>query len=382
MKLLADKWRVRWNDDTAFYGYRWFGWALAGLALTLPGRAPANLPGEAGLLLLLGAITVAATAMAQSYVRLARQRPIVMTLDLLIGVLVVWLSGGSALPFMPYALGALVLPALLGGWRGALIAGGGFAALDSGALVLRALGRGGAISPSELVLRALVPLLFGAAWLLMRRLLADNTRSGAAVDAPPMGASSRRPSPSDADERFVRLSALADRGQEARVSPERANHPRGAPTQLQSFSRSDAARHAIFDLAPGESLSFLAALEQLRVSFARQEGVAVQLTTQGTACPLSGAQHSVLLRVAQEALMNVYQHAHAHTVLMMVTYEPQAVTLSVQDDGVGLLDGTFERPGMHALRAVRYRLAELDGHLAVFEGEGGGVTLRATLPLG
>ncbi|NTV63260.1 MAG: ATP-binding protein, partial [Oscillochloris sp.] len=38
------------------------------------------------------------------------------------------------------------------------------------------------------------------------------------------------------------------------------------------------------------------------------------------------------------------------------------------------------RPGMHSLRAVRYRLAELDGQFAVFESESGGVTVRATLP--
>jgi hypothetical protein len=30
---------------------------------------------------------------------------------------------------------------------------------------------------------------------------------------------------------------------------------------------------------------------------------------------------------------------------------------------------------------VRYRLSELEGQLAVFEHESGGVTLRATLPL-
>jgi signal transduction histidine kinase len=46
-----------------------------------------------------------------------------------------------------------------------------------------------------------------------------------------------------------------------------------------------------------------------------------------------------------------------------------------------LLDGTHERPGLHALRAMQYRLAEFGGRLDVFETEGGGVTVRATMPL-
>lgn len=380
MKLSADKWRNRWSDDTAFYSYRWLAWALAGLALTLPGRTTASLPLQAGLLLLLGVITVAATAMAQGYVRLARRRPVVMALDVLAGLVVVWLSGGSTLPFLPYALGAMVLPALLFGWRGALIASVAFGALDSVALLLAALFWGADVAASLLALRAAAPLAFAAVWALLGHMLAFYKPHGAQADLAQMPPLLRQPTGGATAERLVRLSGFADLSQSGAVRGRPGQRP-GAPAQMQPLSRSDAARHAIFDLTPGESLSFAAALDQLRVSFSRQESIEVQLLTRGAARPLSGAQHNVLLRVAQEALMNVYQHARARSVMMTIAYEPQAVTLSVQDDGVGLLDGTYERPGMHALRAVRYRLAELDGQLAVFEGERGGVTLRATLPL-
>lgn len=382
MKLSVDKRRNRWSDDAAFYSYRWLAWALAGLALTIPGRVSTSLPLQAGLLLLLGVITVAATAMAQGYVRLARQRPVVMGLDVLAGLLVVWLSGGGTLPFLPYALGALVLPALLFGWRGALIAGVAFGALDSAALLLAALFGAADVATAPLALRAVAPLAFAGAWVLLDRMLAHREPPSAPADPPPAAPLSRQPPSGTAPERLVRLSGFTDLSQGSGGSPPRASQQQGSSAQMQSSSRSDAARHAIFDLTPGESLSFSAALDQLRVSFSRQESVEVQLVTLGNAQPLHGTQHSVLLRVAQEALMNIYQHAHARSVTMTIAYEPQTVILSVQDDGVGLLDGTYERPGMHALRAVRYRLAELDGQLAVFEGENGGVMVRATLPLG
>jgi signal transduction histidine kinase len=87
------------------------------------------------------------------------------------------------------------------------------------------------------------------------------------------------------------------------------------------------------------------------------------------------------VRLAQEALLNIQQHAHADTAMLTLRYDTTSVALMIQDDGVGLLDGTYERPGLHALRAMQYRLAEFGGRLDVFETEGGGVTVRATMPL-
>jgi signal transduction histidine kinase len=66
---------------------------------------------------------------------------------------------------------------------------------------------------------------------------------------------------------------------------------------------------------------------------------------------------------------------------MTLRYDINSVALLIQDDGVGLVDGTFERPGLHALRAMHYRVSELGGRLDVFQTEGGGVTVRAAMPL-
>jgi signal transduction histidine kinase len=137
----------------------------------------------------------------------------------------------------------------------------------------------------------------------------------------------------------------------------------------------------LYDLHASPDVSLPTALEQLAAMAAHQSGLAISASCLGAARPLNASQQAILLRCAQEALLNVRQHARAHSAQLTLSFEPRAVVLSVQDDGVGLLDGTYERPGLHALRAVRYRLAELDGQLAVFDSEGGGLTLRATLPL-
>jgi hypothetical protein len=302
-----------------------------------------------------------------------------MLLDMLAGLVVVWISGGEPLPFLPYALGALVLPALLGGWGGAVVASLGFIGLDLLGVMFNA--SSGATSLSLLAVRAAVPLAFASCWVAAGRLLLGGERLGNLSDLRAAGISNKPTLRDGVSSSTVRLSTFADLDRSTKVSAGGAGTPQRTAARLEPTSRNDAARHAIFDPAPTESLTFSAAIDQLALSFGRQGGVDMRVTTMGVARTLTNVQHGMLLRVAQEALLNVSQHAHAHTVLMTIMFEPSAVTLAVQDDGVGLLDGTYERPGMHALRAIRYRLAELDGQLSVFESESGGVTVRATLPI-
>jgi signal transduction histidine kinase len=142
----------------------------------------------------------------------------------------------------------------------------------------------------------------------------------------------------------------------------------------------DAPRQLIYDLTPGLDVDLPVALGQLATSFGRHSAIETRLNLIGTAYQLHPSQHSVLLRLAQEALLNVQQHARARLVQLTLQYETRSVILTIQDDGVGLLDGTHERPGLHALRAMRYRLVELDGQLEVCEGDNGGVVVRASLP--
>jgi signal transduction histidine kinase len=140
-------------------------------------------------------------------------------------------------------------------------------------------------------------------------------------------------------------------------------------------------RRLLFAPFPSPDLDLTEALDLLALRFGQHTGAASRVVTLGRARRLHTAHWSVLVRLTQEALLNVQQHAHAASAVCTLRYDATSVVLLLQDDGVGLLDGTYERPGLHALRAMHYRLAELGGRLDVFETEGGGVTVRATMPL-
>lgn len=385
MKQPAAQWRVRISEHNAFLGYRWLAWGVAALTLTFPGYPSGALPWFAGLVLLTGALNVAATALVQRYARLLRRRPLLFALDLAVSMAVLWLSGGRVLPFLPYALSSLALPGLLLSQRGALIGAAAFMMPDLAGVVVLSHFTGAALEPLSFALRALAPFLFTAVWIALGRRLDRGAEDGtsdrylAAESGPGKGLSSR-----NAAEDAGSPLRLEDLKRKAPLGEGRANIPSVASSvaaRATAEHHPASTRRVIYDLSPTPDIALNVALERLGAAVAQQSGLDVRVTCTGTVRRLHAAQYAILLRTAQEALQNVQQHARANTALVSLRFDEHTVTLMVQDDGVGLLDGTYERPGLHALRAVRYRLAEFDGHLNVFEGETGGVTVQAVLPL-
>ncbi|HEU5347098.1 MAG TPA: ATP-binding protein, partial [Ktedonobacterales bacterium] len=85
-------------------------------------------------------------------------------------------------------------------------------------------------------------------------------------------------------------------------------------------------------------------------------------------------------RIAQEALHNAVKHAHATTLDVTLQTAPDAVTLSVADDGAGF-DPSASFPGHLGLRSMRERIMRLGGNLNITSAPGQGTTVRATLPI-
>jgi PAS domain S-box-containing protein len=85
-------------------------------------------------------------------------------------------------------------------------------------------------------------------------------------------------------------------------------------------------------------------------------------------------------RIAQEALHNAVKHARAATLDLTLETTPDAVVLTVADDGAGF-DPGGNFPGHLGLRSMRERMARLGGDLSITSALGQGTTVRATLPV-
>lgn len=112
------------------------------------------------------------------------------------------------------------------------------------------------------------------------------------------------------------------------------------------------------------------------------EGFTASLTVTGMPIPLPADLEDALFKLAQESLNNARKHSQGHAVIMALRYAPDAVTLVVQDDGIGLQEGAEEpAPGRLGLKGMRERVAALGGELHLMSGDEGGLIVRATIPL-
>ena len=93
---------------------------------------------------------------------------------------------------------------------------------------------------------------------------------------------------------------------------------------------------------------------------------------------------TALLRIAQGAIANVIQHAHATTATISLTMDRDRLRFVIADDGVGFEPGRAEsgrRSDSFGLQATQERVDQLGGVLTIDSKPGGGTTLAVDLSL-
>lgn len=129
-------------------------------------------------------------------------------------------------------------------------------------------------------------------------------------------------------------------------------------------------RHYIFDLKPlleGDASFSKAAKNQVH-EFKAISGIPVTLQVEGEETPLSVAVSTAAFRSIQEAMANVYKHAAASSVSVVVRFG-ERFEVEVQDDGRGFDPGGA--PEGRGLEGMRQRVEEAGGRLAVSSSPSG-----------
>lgn len=174
----------------------------------------------------------------------------------------------------------------------------------------------------------------------------------------------------------------------------RAEHwlPEDAPSALGDALHQ--ARTAVADVSetshriveglqtPTFDKGFVDALTEWIASFRARTTLPVDLS-----CPrnarlerLSHDMSLALFRVTQEALGNVARHAQASRAHVQVEFDGDSVTLTVEDDGVGISSAARRKSGRFGLSGMRSRCEALGGSLRVGAAKPAGTCVRARLP--
>jgi len=125
----------------------------------------------------------------------------------------------------------------------------------------------------------------------------------------------------------------------------------------------------------------VAALQRLVDKFHIDHGLPVAFVSEAQNLNLPASVQHLLLRIAQEALFNVWKHAQAKRVEVRLTVDERELELSISDNGAGF-DQAQVPSGHFGLEGMRTRARILGAKLEIASaaGEGTRITVRLLVP--
>ncbi len=159
---------------------------------------------------------------------------------------------------------------------------------------------------------------------------------------------------------------------------------------LYEFSRKlvSEMRTFILRVRPIEArdISLRASTKKLVDAFQKESGVAITMMSDSSGeFAASGEVKSQVLKIAREALHNVYKHSHATHVLFSMERKNGDLHLSIDDNGHGYdFSGRFGLDELEVLDmgplSVKQRVRNLGGSLTVESNPGHGSNLHIVIP--
>jgi|GEM_PF-1867061 len=138
-------------------------------------------------------------------------------------------------------------------------------------------------------------------------------------------------------------------------------------------------RMLILELRPAmlREMGLVMALQRHVEGWSCREEIAASIRVEGLQRRLPHAYEEALFRITQEALANVAKHAGAGHVEIVLDFAPDTVSLTIDDDGIGI---PIPLPGGFGLASMRERIAALHGTLTIEPRPEGGTRVWAQVP--
>jgi two-component system sensor histidine kinase UhpB len=155
--------------------------------------------------------------------------------------------------------------------------------------------------------------------------------------------------------------------------------------RIQQFTEqiSTDLHHLVHELQPAqlETLGLTAALKHLADDLHQNYNIKVTVDIEGEKRRLPPLVRVICYRIAQESLTNVARHANASQAAVRLQFVPEAVKLSITDNGQGFdVPAAFAEAEKMGLPGMRERAEMVQGVFEVESTIGSGTTIRAAVP--
>ena len=123
------------------------------------------------------------------------------------------------------------------------------------------------------------------------------------------------------------------------------------------------------------------ALEWLVEDFSVRWEIPCEFALHGEECTLDDMRATAIFRVVQESLTNIAKHAQATQVQVTLQFDPDEVSVSVQDNGLGFEPAKVSRRGHFGLLGMRERVLALHGQIELDSAPGEGTRIAIHVPI-
>jgi signal transduction histidine kinase len=129
-----------------------------------------------------------------------------------------------------------------------------------------------------------------------------------------------------------------------------------------------------------EELGLIAAIRKEAKDFTKRTGVRTRVALSESVGRLSNQTETAVYRVIQEALHNVAKHAKAKNVTLQMARENDAISLVIQDDGVGITSSPVAGRNF-GLAGMQERVSMLGGTVKVASSKNKGTRIEVKVPV-
>lgn len=142
-------------------------------------------------------------------------------------------------------------------------------------------------------------------------------------------------------------------------------------------------RRIIEELRPTllDNLGLAAALDWQIHEICDRAGLSCAITMPADDSAIPPAVSITIYRIVQEALTNIVKYARAKGVLVDLALTTDALTLLVEDDGVGIPDNAQNNRLSHGIAGMRQRVRALNGEFAIARRAEGGTIIEVNIAL-
>jgi signal transduction histidine kinase len=140
-------------------------------------------------------------------------------------------------------------------------------------------------------------------------------------------------------------------------------------------------RQIINDLRPHVlDLGLTAAVDWQIAEFQRRTGLACELVSHNHDLHVSDRCATTLFRILQESLTNVSRHARATRVRVELAVDPESISMTISDNGIGLSKAGGQKPGSFGLVGIEERVRILGGKCIITSSANAGTTVHVSIP--